>query len=155
MKDHVDAIMNVMGAAFDPAFGEAWNRRQVEDALTVPGTHFLLAGANGQPLADTEVAAGFTLSRSVLDEEELLLIAVAPIYRGRGIGSALLTRFVADARSRGIARLFLEMREGNSAEKLYQRHGFQSVGRRLNYYQRGTGPSLDAITFALHNRNAG
>lgn len=155
MKDHVDAIMDVMGVAFDPAFGEAWNRRQVEDALAMPGTHFLLAGADGQPLADAGNAAGFTLSRCTLDEEELLLLAVAPPYRGNGIGSALLARFIADARSRGISRMFLEMRDGNPAERLYRRHGFQNVGRRMNYYRRGTGPSLDAITFALHNEQPG
>lgn len=149
MTDDIDRIMAVMGAAFDPAFGEAWSRRQVEDALAIYGTHYLLAGENGEVPAEEAPAAGFALSRNVVDEEELLLIAVRPELRGRGIGGALLAGFVAAARERGAARLFLEMREGNPAESLYRRHGFDSIGRRRNYYRRGNGPALDAITFAL------
>ena len=149
MTDDLDRIMAVMEAAFDPAFGEAWTRRQVGDALTMPNTHYQLAGPDGAPPHDGEPTAGFTLSRGAADEEELLLIAVHPDYRGRGIGAHLMTRFVASARARGAERLFLEMREGNPAESLYRRHGFAIVGRRRHYYRRGTGRPLDAITFAL------
>ena len=45
MTDDLDRIMAVMEAAFDPAFGEAWTRRQVGDARVLPNTHYLLAGA--------------------------------------------------------------------------------------------------------------
>lgn len=149
MTDDLDRIMHVMEAAFDPAYGEAWTRRQVEDSLAMPGTHYLLAGTDGSPPAEGEPAAGFALSRGAADEEELLLIAVHPAHRRRGIGAALLERFIADAQSRGARRLFLEMREGNAAEALYRRHGFDNVGRRSRYYRRGSGAPLDAITFAL------
>lgn len=148
MMDDLDRIMAVMEVAFDPVFGEAWTRRQVADALIFANTHYLLAGANGEECTGEEAAAGFVLSRGAVDEEELLLIAVDPYHRGKGVGSALLERFVRDARQRGVQRLFLEMREGNPAERLYRRHGFVSVGRRPAYYRRGTGPALDAITFA-------
>ena len=141
--------MGVMEAAFDPAYGEAWTRRQVADALLVQGTHYLLIGADkSDPLEDTP-AAGFALTRGAADEEELLLIAVLPELRGRGIGGVLLRRVIADAHARGATRLFLEMREGNPAETLYRRHGFEPVGRRRNYYRRGNGGALDAITFRL------
>jgi ribosomal-protein-alanine N-acetyltransferase len=155
MTDDLDRIMEVMEAAFDPAFGEAWNRRQVSDSLLLPNTHYLLAAANGHSPREGQPAAGFALSRGAADEEELLLIAVHPDHRGRGIGGALLERFIAAAGARGAARLFLEMREGNSAESLYRRHGFESVGRRRHYYRRGSASPLDAITFArehLSNR---
>jgi ribosomal-protein-alanine N-acetyltransferase len=148
MTDDLDRIMAVMEAAFDPAFGEAWTRAQVGDALVLPHTHYLLAGADGGPPREDEDAAGFVLSRGAADEEELLLIAVDPRHRGRGVGAALLDRFIAAARARGAMRLFLEMREGNPAESLYRRHGFARVGRRRAYYRRGTGAPLDAITFA-------
>jgi ribosomal-protein-alanine N-acetyltransferase len=151
MIDDLDRIMAVMEVAFDPAYGEAWTRRQVGEALVLPNTHYLLAGSNGRPPNEGEDAAGFLLSRGAADEEELLLIAVVPHHRGRGIGAALLERFLSEARSRGAARLFLEMREGNPAESLYRRHGFASVGRRRAYYRRGTGAPLDAITFARHD----
>jgi len=149
MMDDLDRIMAVMNAAFDPEYGEAWTRRQVEDALTLPGTHYLLAAADADQPAPGKPAAGFALSRLVMDEEELLLLAVHPDYRRAGLGSHLLTRFIDAAAARGARRVFLEMRDGNLAEMLYRKHGFSRVGLRKNYYQRGSGPPRDAITFAL------
>ena len=148
MTDDLDRIMAIMEAAFDPTYGEAWSRRQVSDALLMPNTHYLLAGPDGLAPGDDERATGFAMSRGAADEEELLLIAVDPEFRGRGIGGALLERLAAEARTRGVTRLFLEMREGNTAEVLYRRHGFVSVGRRRHYYRRGSGSPIDAITFA-------
>lgn len=146
--DDIDRIMAVMGAAFDPAFGEAWNRRQVSDALVLPNTHYLLAGADGKEVRESEPAAGFVMSRGALDEEELLLIAVDPRHRGRGVGTALMERFIAAAEARGATRLFLEMRDGNPADSLYRRAGFAPIGRRRNYYRSGATGPLDAITYA-------
>ena len=144
--DDVDRIMAVMMAAFDPAYGEGWNRRQVSDALLLPHTHYLLAYEGDE--ADGAPATGFVMSRSAADEEELLLIAVHPDHRGRGVGSALMERFIAAAHARGKTRLFLEMRDGNPAESLYRRAGFEPVGRRANYYRNGAQGPLDAITYA-------
>lgn len=148
MTDDLDRIMAVMTAAFDTAFGEAWTRRQVEDALLIPGTRYLLADLDGQPPAEGEPAAGFTLSRAIAGEEELLLLAVAPAARGRGVGGSLLDRLKQQARQTGVEKVFLEMRDGNPAVSLYRRQGFREVGRRPNYYRRGTGQPLDAITFS-------
>jgi ribosomal-protein-alanine N-acetyltransferase len=148
MSDPLDHIMAVMETAFDPGYGEAWTRRQVADALATRNTHVLLAGPNGEPLAPGELAAGFALSRGAADEEELLLLAVRPEFRGRRVGSALLAHFIADAERRGARRLFLEMREGNFAERLYHRYGFREVGRRRNYYSAGRFGQFDALTFA-------
>lgn len=153
MIDDVDRIMALMDAAFDPAFGEAWNRAQVTDALVMPNTHYVLAAIDGGPPREGEAAAGFALSRGAADEEELLLIAVHPEHRGRGIGGRLLERFIAEAQARGATRLFLEMRDGNRAESLYRRHGFESVGRRRHYYRRGSAGPLDAITFVREHLN--
>jgi len=146
--EDLDRIMAVMRAAFDPAFGEAWSRRQVSDALVLPGTHYILAGTDGGEPAEGARAVGFALSRGVLDEEELLLIAVDPAYRGRGIGRALLERYIQAAQARGKTRLFLEMREGNPADPLYRRAGFEPIGRRRNYYRNAAKRPLDAITYA-------
>ena len=137
MNDDLDAIMAVMEVAFDPAYGEAWTRRQVADSLLFAGTHYLLA----------EDGAGFTLSRAVADEEELLLIGVKPEARGHGVGADLMQRFLARAQARGVTRVFLEMRAGNPAEALYRRAGFEQTGLRRGYYTRGTAGTIDAITF--------
>ena len=146
--DDLDRIMAVMQSAFDPAYGEAWSRRQVSDALVLPNTHYILAGTGGGEPAEGSRAVGFALSRGALDEEELLLIAVDPAYRGRGVGARLLQRYIEAAQARGRRRLFLEMREGNPADSLYRRAGFEPIGRRHNYYRSAARGPLDAITYA-------
>ena len=149
MTAPLDAIMAVMEAAFDPSYGEAWTRAQVAGALTLRGTGLHLAGPDSAVPGPGDPVAGFALTRAVLDEEELLLLAVHPAMRGRGIGRVLLDRFVAAARTRGATRLFLEMRDGNPAQMLYRQAGFVEVGRRRDYYRRGRAGPVDAITFAL------
>lgn len=149
VRDEIDHIMEVMGEAFDPAYGEAWTRRQVSDALILGNCRSLVMDEKLQPPTNETDAAGFVLSRAAVDEEELLLIAVRPALRSRGVGSALVERFIAEAKLRGITRLFLEMREGNPAEALYRKFGFEPVGRRKNYYNRGAISGIDAISFAL------
>jgi ribosomal-protein-alanine N-acetyltransferase len=149
----LDRIMAVMEAAFDPAYGEAWNRRQVADALTLPSTHALVVDAAGAPIpsgaGDVPEPAGFVLSRHVLDEEELLLIAVTPQARGRGVGAALIALMFDAGRRRGTTRVFLEMRRGNPAIHLYRKFGFEPIGERKNYYRMANGERIDAITFGL------
>lgn len=146
--DPLDAIMQVMEAAFDPAFGESWTRRQVADMLLFPRTHHLLAPAP-QGAAGLPRYCGFALSRQAGDEEELLLIAVIPEARNLGLGAGMLRRFMAEAHERGSRRLFLEMRDGNPAVRLYQRLGFEAIGRRPKYYRKASGGPVDAITFSL------
>ncbi|ALE16897.1 Ribosomal-protein-S18p-alanine acetyltransferase [Altererythrobacter epoxidivorans] len=146
--DLIDRIMEVMECAFDARWGEAWNRRQVSDALTLPFTHALLIDAEGEEVTDRcEKAVGFTLSRHVLDEEELLLIAVAPSARGKGLGRKLLDLLAERSKGRGVSRIFLEMRSNNPAEHLYRSFGFEPIGKRPDYYLTAEGSRLDAITF--------
>lgn len=145
--DDLDRIMAVMAAAFDPAYGEAWTRRQVEDALVIGNCHYLLIDIDGAPAAEGP-AAGFSLSRTGFEEEELLLIAVAPDCRRRGLASKMLKTLSIQARDRGVSRLLLEMRRGNPAESLYRSFGFTAIGERPNYYRMPHGERIDAITFA-------
>lgn len=148
----IDRIMAVMEVAFDPAYGEAWNRKQISDALSLPSTHALVVDADGSviPIGPGPAPApvGFVLSRHVLDEEELLLIAVAPGARLRGVGAALMEHLFAAARARGTSQIFLEMRRGNPAIHLYNKLGFEPIGERRNYYRAANGERIDAITFA-------
>ena len=141
-EDDLDRILAVMTAAFDPAYGEAWTRRQVEDALLTGNCHYGLAYRQDQ-------CAGFYLSRTAFDEEELLLLAVDPVFRRLGIGETLVSSFIQEAHQRGSKRLFLEMREGNPAEMLYVKTGFVPVGSRKNYYRGKSGNWFNAITFTF------
>lgn len=146
--DDVDRIMAVMASAFDPAFGEAWNRRQLEDALVVGNCHYLLIGNDGSIPVPGSPIAGFSLSRYGVEEEELLLFAVDPSWRRRGLGQVLLARFAVSAAKRGARRLLLEMRQGNPAETLYRSFGFSTIGKRPAYYRGPDDTRLDALTFA-------
>jgi ribosomal-protein-alanine N-acetyltransferase len=146
--DHVDRLMAIMAEAFDPAYGEAWSRRQIEDALMLGNCHAYLANADGAALGEDEPAVGFSLSRTGYEEEELLLFAVLPEYRGRGVGRSILTALEQAARSRGANRLLLEMRRGNPAERLYRAYGFSVIGERKDYYRTPVGTRIDALTFA-------
>jgi [ribosomal protein S18]-alanine N-acetyltransferase len=148
--DDVDRIMEVMEVAFPPEFGEAWNRRQVADALLLAGTHHALIAPDGKPVPEPhEATGGFCLSRGLFDEEELLLFAVAPAFRRQGLGHQLLSRFIESCRERGKKRLFLEMRRNNPAGFLYAAHGFQPIGIRPRYYRASNGDRIDAITQEL------
>lgn len=140
-EDDVDRIMAVMAVAFEPRFGEAWSRRQVLDALILGNCHYRI-------LDDVE-PKGFYLSRHGFDEEELLLLAVAPTYRGGGLGGSLLDDFLSAAKARGARRALLEMRRGNTAERLYASRNFRQIGERPCYYRTADGSALDAITLAL------
>lgn len=144
----VDRIMSVMEVAFDPTYGEAWNRRQISDALTMPSTHALLVDSCGNVITgDSQAPAGFVLSRHAAGEEELLLIAVLPEHRERGLGQVLIDRLFDAAATRGATRIYLEMRRGNPAIHLYRKVGFEPIGERRDYYRMADGTRIDAITF--------
>lgn len=138
----IDEVMGTMTCAFPPDLGEAWTRAQCLGMLGLPGTMLLLARERGQPV-------GFALARVILDDSELLLLAVRPQARGRGQGAALV-RAVADrAKRNGAVRLHLEMREHNPAHRLYRHLGFREAGRRPGYYRQAGGRLSDALTLTL------
>ncbi|MBA4490594.1 ribosomal protein S18-alanine N-acetyltransferase [Paracoccus sp. S1E-3] len=86
--------------------------------------------------------AAFILGRTVLDEAELLTLAVAPAARRQGTGGALLRAFETQARTRGAVAAFLEVAGDNAAaQALYRRAGWGDAGRRRNYYA----PGIDAL----------
>jgi ribosomal-protein-alanine N-acetyltransferase len=143
-SEDLDAVMEIMEAAFGARYGEAWTRSQCAGILPMAGVALILAddGESGS-------AVGFSLFRSVANESELLLLAVSPNYRRRGVGRKLLQDFLSRARTRGSTRVHLEVREGNPAIQMYRHAGFEPIGRRRNYYRAQDGSQFDALTFAL------
>ena len=89
---------------------------------------------------------GFSLSRSVADEAELLLLAVLPRRHRQGVGTRLLDDFIDRARDAASHRVHLEVRDGNPAVGMYRAAGFTPVGRRRNYYHGADGDAFDALT---------
>lgn len=143
-SDELDAVMEIMEAAFGAQYGEAWTRSQCAGILPMAGVSLVLAGSG-----ETGCPVGFSLFRSVANESELLLLAVSPSHRRRGIGRRLLQHFLSHARTDGITRVHLEVRDGNPAIHMYRHAGFEPIGRRRNYYRGRDGSQFDALTFAL------
>jgi ribosomal-protein-alanine N-acetyltransferase len=139
----MDSVMEIMNAAFDPTYGEAWTRSQCAGILPMAGVTLRIAEGGAGAIA------GFALIRAIADEAELLLIAVDPRAQHRGVGAALVDDFFAFAKSRGARRVHLEVRDGNSAIQLYERAGFSLAGRRRDYYRGADGHKRDALTLAL------
>lgn len=139
----LDAVMQVMDAAFGDRFGEAWTRSQCAGILPMNGVSLIVAKD-----CRTGETIGFSLTRSVADESELLLLGVLPSRHREGVGARLLEDFIDRARNQGAARIHLEVRDGNPAVSMYHRLGFRPVGRRRNYYHAPDGKRFDALTLA-------
>ena len=73
---------------------------------------------------------------SVVDEAQVMNVAVLPDYRRCGIGQALIRALCQTAQENHLASMSLEVRESNlPAIKLYEKMGFYSIGERKNYYR--------------------
>jgi len=140
------AVMRVMDAAFDPAYGEAWSRAQLLTLFALPSARVCIAW-------DGETPCGFSAARVAGPESELLLLAVDPESRGRGVGALLIADWQDWAASEGAEDYFLEMRADNDAVHLYERSGFSECGRRKDYYRGGDGMIRDAITMRRSSGN--
>lgn len=106
-----------------------WPETSVREVLAWKGVLGLASEVRGEVL-------GFLIGRQVGNEAEVLNLAVAPESRRRGEGGALLRAAVVEFRKRGVCRVFLEVRESNSAGiAFYAKHSFSGVGRREGYYR--------------------
>lgn len=121
----------------------AWSEPAIRDLVDRPSTIAFVAEDDG-------TLAGFVLAQVVLDEAELLSIAVAPQHRRRGVAATLIDALLAHLRTVDVRRLFLEVAQDNrAAAALYARCGFTEFGRRKGYYVRPTGTAADAIMLVL------
>ncbi|HEY8721001.1 ribosomal protein S18-alanine N-acetyltransferase [Pengzhenrongella sp.] len=136
----------------------AWSAAMLADELDGPGRWYVAAelpagsepagpgrsaavGPVGAPAAAPAAApenplAGYAGVWFDGDDAHVMTIGVARTYRGRGIGGELLAALVGRARDLGARALLLEVRVDNEpAIALYERFGFERVGRRRRYYQ--------------------
>lgn len=128
----IDAILDIQRTTDETHWSAALFHASIEKQ------HCWVARAQQQ-------VAGFAVFSYLLDEAELLNIAVAPLFQRQGIASRLFSTVALLLKAQGIRQCFLEVADSNrKAQLLYQKLGFETVSIRKNYYQRSNGVD-DAI----------
>ena len=125
-------------------FSEYWSRASLFSALE-SGYDVLLCEVDGMPVA-------YLLSLTVLDEIQIMQVAVAAASRRQGLARRM-TESLMDAAT-GMNTVTLEVRQSNqAAQQLYAGLGFESVGCRKKYYSPDiSGHREDAILMTKHLR---
>lgn len=117
-------------------FSDPWSEKSIASELDSRLSLWLVA-------MDGETVVGYVGSQSVLGETDMMNIAVSPNYRRQGIAEKLVVELIEKLREKGNHSLMLEVRSSNDpAQKLYEKLGFEQVGRRKNYYRN---PKEDAL----------
>ncbi|WP_208440267.1 ribosomal protein S18-alanine N-acetyltransferase [Bartonella raoultii] len=113
-------------------FVPAWEKKAFDNFLT---DHSIF-GYKVSLIESPDQIIGFCLCRLILDEAEIITIAVHPDFRRQGIGSLLIDKILHHLHNERAIKLFLEVEETNlSALHLYHRFEFQKISKRLAYYQ--------------------
>ena len=117
-------------------FSEPWPEVAVRSELTNKLALWLVA-------LDGETVAGYVGSQTVMDETDMMNVAVTASYRRRGIAEELVNALVEELKALGSHSLTLEVRVSNApAIALYEKLGFVQTGLRKNYYRN---PREDAL----------
>ncbi len=130
---HLDALETMERRCFSLP----WTREQLESQLPDEQHVFLVAeDEQGGVL-------GYVGMMHVLDEGYISNVAVNPEQRRQGIADALIRELLDRSAELGLSFATLEVREHNApAIRLYEKHGFVSVGKRKDYYEL---PREDAV----------
>lgn len=115
------------------SFNRGWGEHEFEQLLTDRNVVV-------ERLVSGRKSIGFILSRRAADEAEILSVAMAPAWRGRGHSRPMLDLHLRRLAGVGCRAVFLEVEENNTpARKLYARAGFREVGKRPGYYAQSGG----------------
>ena len=117
-------------------FSDPWSEKSIATELDCWLSCWLVA-------LDGEQVIGYVGSQTVIDESDMMNIAVHPEHRRQGVAEALVEKLSEALRQRGSKALTLEVRVSNDpAIRLYEKLGFVQVGKRPNYYRN---PREDAL----------
>ena len=112
-------------------FPRAWNRDHFLAEITSVQSTPVVVDLDGS-------VAGYLCLTVLLDEAEILDVAVAPAFQGKGIGAALVAWACSEALRQGADLIRLEVRSTSlPAIMLYERSGFVRCGIRKAYYEQG------------------
>lgn len=117
-------------------FRDPWSEKSVASELSNPLSAWLVA-------VEGNTVVGYIGSQTVLDESDMMNVAVSPEHRRKGIAEALVLALADALRQKGSCKLTLEVRASNaSAIALYEKLEFKQIGLRKNYYRN---PKEDAL----------
>lgn len=117
----------------EKCFSSPWTKNMFLGDLKSEHTYYLGAFSENKDLI------GYIGMWDVGDTGEITNVAVHPQYRRRGIASLLITELHNICIDKCISYINLEVRESNNnAVSLYEKHGFETVGLRKNYYKNPT-----------------
>ena len=117
-------------------FSLPWSEASFEDSLAREDTVFLVC-------EDEEEVVGYVGMYLSFEEGEITNVAVTPLRRKKGYGNLLIQAIKEEAKARGAECIVLEVRVSNApAIALYEKHGFERIGIRKNFYEY---PTEDAI----------
>ena len=117
-------------------FSDPWSERSIASELDNNLAFWLVA-------VEGETVAGYIGSQTVMEETDMMNVAVHPVFRRQGIAEALVNGLVEHLKAMGSRCLTLEVRASNApAIALYEKLGFTEIGRRKNYYRN---PREDAL----------
>lgn len=135
-RDDIDAVMAIELVAY----AYPWTRRIMLDCLRV-GYHCNVGEVDG-------TLAGYCIMSTGAGEAHILNLCVADEFQRRGLGRALLSKVLDNAKVMGVENVFLEVRPSNyPAISLYDQLGFNQIGTRKDYYPARNGRE-DAVILA-------
>jgi ribosomal-protein-alanine N-acetyltransferase len=121
------------------SFHRGWSEDELESLLVERNVLTHRATVNGR-------LVGFIMSRMAASEAEILSVAVAASYRGKGLARRMLNLHMGRLSGVGTRVIFLEVDESNAAARqLYRRAGFGEAGRREGYYAAADGKRATAL----------
>ena len=111
------------------SFAVPWSREAFWQEAASERAFYLL-------VLEDERIIGYAGTWIILDEAQITNVAIAPEFRGQGIGSQLMKELICQVKARGATAMTLEVRPSNApAIALYTSFGFRDTGRRPGYYQ--------------------
>ena len=99
----------------------------VTENSTCPASRFDLVACDGNDIIGWAFIAGLNTSHPDLG------IAVADDWQGQGIGTALISRVIMNAKVRGLSTIYLMVVQDNHrAIKFYKRYGFRAYEQEFD-----------------------
>lgn len=123
------SIAQLSRDAIEHGLSWRWTARRVARSIRDSETNVVVARRSS-------VFLGFAILKYDEDESHLLLMAVSPPHRRKGVASVLLTWLEETIHVAGISSIQLEVRSRNDeALSFYRHHGFHDAGLYPGYYE--------------------